>query len=84
MLISCSRPGRNSTYGVSLLDHVFGSGRINYLFSGHFHFAGSDHDLCIVERKINNLKPRPRYISARNPRSVDWDIFQDKLEIPVR
>jgi hypothetical protein len=65
--------------GVSLLDHVFVSDKINYPFSAHFPFAGSDHDLCIVARKINNVKPRPRYISARNLRSVDWDIFQDNI-----
>jgi hypothetical protein len=65
--------------GVSLLDHVYVSEKNNYPFSAHFPFAGSDHDLCIVSRKVNRIKTKPRYISARNLRTVDWDIFQDTL-----
>jgi hypothetical protein len=65
--------------GVSLLDHVYVSEKNNYPFSAHFPFAGSDHDLCIVAKKVNTIKMKPRYITARNLRTVDWNIFQDTL-----
>jgi hypothetical protein len=69
-----------ATYnGVSLLDHVYVSEKNKYPFFAHFPFAGSDHDLCIVSRKINVVKTKPRYISVRNLRTADWNSFQDNL-----
>jgi hypothetical protein len=61
--------------GNSLLDHIYVDEKNNYPFSGHFPFSGSDHDLCIVARKINKLSITPRTISTRNLKSVDWDVF---------
>jgi hypothetical protein len=63
----------------SLIDHVYVSDRNNYPYSAHFPFGGSDHDLCIISRKVNSIKSLPRYISVRNLKSADLASFQNSL-----
>jgi hypothetical protein len=63
----------------SLIDHVYVSERNNFPYFAHFPFGGSDHDLCIISRKVNSIRSDPRYISVRNLKSVDWISFQNSL-----
>jgi len=59
--------------GKSLLDHIYVNHKHNYPISGHFPFAGSDHDLTFVIRKVNKLKFPTKTINYRKYKECNWD-----------
>jgi hypothetical protein len=66
--------------GISLLDHFYVSKKENYPYFCHFPFAGADHDLCFVSRKVNQLKIPPIKREFRSVKNVDWDSFDSIVQ----
>jgi len=64
-----------------LLDHIYVSNFDHYINSGQFSFAGSDHDLVYVIRKVNKLILPPKKVSYRSYLRVNWKEFSNSVKL---
>ncbi len=63
----------------TLLDHIYVNKVKFYAVTGQFPFAGSDHDLTFVTRKLAKVKIQPNLIYARSFAKIDWGLAENLL-----
>jgi hypothetical protein len=66
--------------GKSLLDHFYVNRYYNIQFSSHFPYAGSNHDLIFVVRKLNKIKVDPILVTYRTYKNVNFELLSEGID----